>query len=79
MFGMLHCTAWQCGMCGSNSREEGDRRPLECCSECMAKICWATGVDPADRCQRLGELCRQTGLLKEGEHCGKILRVLRRE
>ena len=36
MFSMLHCTAYECCMCGSNHREESDRRPVYLCPECTA-------------------------------------------
>ena len=32
MFSMLHCILYQCNMCGSNHREESDRRPIFLCS-----------------------------------------------
>jgi predicted Zn-dependent protease/phosphatidylglycerophosphate synthase len=53
MFSIQHCTAYECGMCGSNHREESDRRPLWFCPECQAKVCWATGADPATRYRQL--------------------------
>jgi archaemetzincin len=65
MFSMRHCTAWECGMCGSNSRAESDRRPLWFCPECMAKVCWATNADPAARYRRLAAFCRVAGLERE--------------
>jgi archaemetzincin len=68
MLGMLHCTAYKCGMNGSNSLAESDRRPLWFCPECVAKVCWATGVDPRDRFTKLAEFCSANGLQKEAEH-----------
>ena len=62
MFSMLHCTAFECNMCGSNHREESDARPLWLCPECMAKLCWATGTDPAERYRRLAEFAGKHGL-----------------
>jgi archaemetzincin len=58
MFSMLHCTAYACNMCGSNHREEADRRPLACCPECAAKIWWATAVDPVNRYRSLAAFCK---------------------
>jgi archaemetzincin len=54
MFSILHCTAYECNMCGSNSLPESDRRPIADCPECMAKICWAAEGDPGDRYEKLG-------------------------
>jgi archaemetzincin len=66
MFSILHCTAYQCNMSGSNSRAESDRHPLYLCPECHAKICWATGTDPLERCRLLSKFCRKHRL--DGEH-----------
>lgn len=38
MFSMLHCTKYECLMSGTNHLGETDRRPLDVCPECMAKI-----------------------------------------
>ena len=65
MFSMLHCTAYECNMCGSNSRAESDRRPLAMCPQCMAKVCWATRADPAKRLRALGAFCEKHGLKDE--------------
>jgi archaemetzincin len=65
MFSMYHCTAYECCMCGSNHREESDRRPLYLCPECMAKVCWATRVDPVTRYRRLEEFCGNNGFETE--------------
>ena len=43
MFSMPHCTLYECNMCGSNHRQEADRRPLWLCPCCLAKLCHATG------------------------------------
>ena len=67
MFSMLHCTAYECCMCGSNNRAESDRRPLALCPECMAKVCWATQSDPVERLGKLVEFCRAQGLKEEAE------------
>ncbi len=47
MFGFDHCTAYACGMNGSNSAEEMDRSPLAFCPECSAKIWWTCQIPPA--------------------------------
>ena len=67
MLSMLHCTAFECDMCGSNHRDESDRRPLALCPHCLAKLCWATGVDPAERFRKLADFCRREGLVEEAE------------
>lgn len=65
MFSMRHCIAYECGMCGSNSREESDRRPLFFCPECVAKVLWATGNDPVKRYRKLIEFCQQNEMEEE--------------
>jgi archaemetzincin len=76
MFSIQHCTAYECGMCGSNHREESDRRPLWFCPECQAKVCWATGVDPVTRYRRLAEFCRTNGLPAEATFYARSARAL---
>jgi len=46
MLGIEHCTAYECGMNGSNNLAEADRSPLALCPECSAKIWWACGAQP---------------------------------
>jgi archaemetzincin len=53
MFSLRHCTRYECVMNGMNSLGEADRRPLDACPECMAKLCWAAGADPRERYARL--------------------------
>jgi archaemetzincin len=65
MFTMHHCTAYECNMCGSNSVEEGDRRPLPLCPECLAKLLYATGAEPVRRFQQLISFCEKHGLTDE--------------
>jgi archaemetzincin len=65
MFTMQHCTAYECNMCGSNHREEADRRPLALCPECLAKLLWATENDPIPRFESLAAFCRSHGLEAE--------------
>jgi archaemetzincin len=53
MFGMKHCVKYECLMSGTNGLLETDRRPLDNCPECMAKLAWAMDYDPAARYRRL--------------------------
>jgi len=76
MFSMFHCTAYECNMCGSNHREESDRRPIACCSECVAKLWWITKADPAERYGKLAEFCKKQGLKPEQEFYAKSLQAL---
>ena len=65
MFSILHCTAYKCGMCGSNHLAETDKQPLYFCPECMAKVCWAIQIDPVPRYQALQSFCDESGLQGE--------------
>lgn len=76
MFSMLHCTAWQCNMQGSNSLEESDRQPLYLCPECHAKLTYATGKDPQQRMRDLIEFCGEHNLVEEANYYRKALEVL---
>ena len=76
MFSMWHCTKYECNMCGCNNRQEGDRRPIALCPECLAKVCWATGADPVRRFQRLSAFCDKQGLVAERAFYEKSLRAL---
>ncbi|OHB81867.1 MAG: hypothetical protein A2V98_04360 [Planctomycetes bacterium RBG_16_64_12] len=78
MFSMQHCTQYECNMCGSNHRAERDRLPLWLCPHCLAKLCWATKVDPEERFERLIDFSKKTGLKKEQEFYEKSLAALRR-
>ncbi|MCK4983400.1 MAG: hypothetical protein KAS17_10785 [Victivallaceae bacterium] len=76
MFSMRHCTAYECNMCGSNSREESDKRPLWMCPECLAKICWATKTDPIQRFKKLMSFYENNGLKKEVEFYNKSIKTI---
>jgi hypothetical protein len=49
-------------MSGSNQLNETDRRPIDACPECMAKVCWLSHQEPSARYKRLAEFCRKNGL-----------------
>ena len=53
MFGMRHCTRYECLMSGTNHLAETDRRPLDNCPECLAKVAWAMNYDPVERYKKL--------------------------
>ncbi len=73
MFSMEHCTKYECVMSGTNYLGETDRRPIDACPECMAKICWMSAISPAERYKKLATFCRQNGLKKEAEDFEKKL------
>jgi archaemetzincin len=79
MFSMMHCTLYECNMCGSNHRAESDRRPLALCPHCLAKLCYASGADPEKRFERLIGFCKLGGLKPEQEFYEKSLAAIRSE
>jgi archaemetzincin len=76
---LKHCTAWVCGMNGSNSLEESDRRPLHFCPVCLRKLCWNLQVEPAPYLARLGAFCDRQGFAGEAnwyEQASALVREL---
>jgi archaemetzincin len=71
MFSMRHCKKYECLMSGTNHLAETDRRPIDACPECTAKICWLSDVDQAERYKKLAEFCRKNGLVKEADEFAK--------
>ncbi len=67
MFSMRHCIKYECVMSGTNHLGETDRRPVDACPECMAKICWMSDISPKERYERLADFCRRNGLDKEAD------------
>jgi archaemetzincin len=67
MFAMRHCKKYECVMSGTNHLGETDRRPIDACPECTAKICWLTDSKLSERYSRLETFCRNNGLKKEAD------------
>ncbi|NOT47424.1 MAG: hypothetical protein HOP17_06705 [Acidobacteria bacterium] len=61
MFSMKHCTKYECLMSGTNHLAETDRRPLDDCPECMAKLAWAMKYDPVERYEKLAAFWEKNG------------------
>jgi archaemetzincin len=76
MFGIQHCTMFECGMNGSNNLAESDRAPLPFCAECELKLWWACKLDPAPRYEALVRFCKMHGLEKEEKEFQRRLEAL---
>lgn len=76
LFALMHCTWYLCNAAGCNNMEEMDRHPLELCPQCLAKICLATGADPAERFEKLRDFYKQNGLQEEEIFSDKLLSAL---
>ncbi|MDQ3801389.1 MAG: archaemetzincin [Acidobacteriota bacterium] len=67
MFTMRHCAKYECLMSGTNHLGETDRRPLDTCPECMAKIAWAMNYEPVERYRNLAAFWETQGWTEEKE------------
>jgi len=65
MFSIEHCIAYECNMCGVNNRSEADRRPIQLCPECVAKIWASTDCDPVVRFEKLADFFEKVGMAKQ--------------
>jgi hypothetical protein len=65
MFSMRHCIKYECLMSGTNHLDETDRRPLDACPECAAKISWAMRYPLADRYKNLAAFWKRFGRVTE--------------
>ena len=63
--GVRHCIFYPCLMNGAHTLREADRRPMQLCPVCRAKVCWNLGLDPMRRYGTLIPALRAAGL--EGE------------
>ena len=61
MYGLTHCTFFECGLNGSNHLEEADRRPIHLCPVCMRKLHWSSELNPLERYYHLHEIYRRLG------------------
>ncbi|MCH2207290.1 MAG: archaemetzincin [Lentisphaerales bacterium] len=76
VLGIRHCIAYECVMCGSNSREESDRRGLVFCPLCMDKLLWNTEVPVKEHLTKLFKVSRSLGLIKESKFFAECLELL---
>jgi len=67
MFGMEHCTFYECVMNGSNHLDETDRRPPHLCPVCLRKLHYAVGFDPQRRYRDLERVFRASKLGPEAD------------
>lgn len=76
MFGIKHCTAYECCMNGSNHQAESDQAPLVFCVECDAKLWWACGLDVSRRAHSLYQFAREHGLKSDAAQWKRIANSL---
>lgn len=67
MYGLTHCTYFECGLNGSNYLDESDRRPIHLCPVCLRKLQWSSNIDPAQRYFELDKAYRKLGFRESAE------------
>ena len=65
--GLRHCIFFPCLMNGAHTLREADRRPLQLCPVCRAKLCWNLGLDPMRRYEALIPAFRRAGLEQDAD------------
>ena len=79
MFGLAHCTFFNCLMNGSNHLAESDRRPLHLCPVCLRKLQWSIGFDVLQRYKALERINRADGFADEADWLSEQIKWLRGE
>jgi archaemetzincin len=79
MFGLAHCTYFNCLMNGSNHLVEADRRPLHLCPVCLRKLQSSIGFDVLQRYSALEGICRVNGFTDEADWLTRRLENLQRD
>jgi archaemetzincin len=77
MFGLAHCTFFNCLMNGSNHLAESDRRPLHLCPVCLRKLQWSVGFDVVKRYQAIEKIDRDLGFADEADWLQQRIKSLR--
>jgi len=76
MFGLAHCTFFECVMCGSNHLAEADARPMHACPVCLRKLYSSVHFDLVARERALLAFYEMQGFKDEAERERKRLERL---
>jgi archaemetzincin len=76
MFGLAHCTYFNCLMNGSNHLAESDRRPLHLCPVCLRKLQWSIGFDVLERYRALEHVNRAAGFIDEADWLNRRIKTI---
>jgi archaemetzincin len=79
MFGLAHCTYFNCLMNGSNHLAESDRRPLHLCPVCLRKLQWSIGFDVLKRYGALERVTRADNFTDEADWLSRRIKILRED
>lgn len=74
MYGMTHCTYFECGLNGSNYLDESDRRPTHICPVCLRKLHWSSDIDPRERYIELEQVYRTLGFVEPADFVSERVR-----
>ena len=77
MFGLAHCTFFNCLMNGSNHLAESDRRPLHLCPVCLRKLQWSVGFVVLERYKALEHVTRTDGFSDEADWLSHRIKTVR--
>ncbi len=77
MFGLVHCTFFNCLMNGSNHLAESDRRPLHLCPVCLRKMQWSIGFDVLERYTALERTNHTAGFVDEADWFSRRIKTVR--
>lgn len=76
MFGITHCTWFECIMCGSNHLAESDSRPMHACPVCLRKLHSSAKFDLVTRYRKLLTFHQKHGFTHEAAWVKKRLQRL---
>jgi archaemetzincin len=76
MFGLAHCTFFNCLMNGSNHLAESDRRPLHLCPVCLRKLQWSIGFDVLERYTAMERVARADRFADEADWLSRRIKTL---
>jgi archaemetzincin len=73
MFGIRHCTFFECLMCGSNHLKEADSQPTHLCPVCLRKLHASAKFDLVARYQKLLAFYEKHGFTGEAQWTKRVL------
>jgi archaemetzincin len=76
MFGLAHCTFFNCLMNGSNHLAESDRRPLHLCPVCLRKLQWSIRFNVLERYRAMERVAGADGFADEADWLSHRIRIL---
>ena len=75
MYGMTHCTHYECTMNGFNSAQEMERMKKYLCPVCLGKLQSVIGFNVKQRFVKLKEVCMELGFTESAQFYEKMLQL----